>query len=138
MQVLDFGCGRGTLKHALEAALGFVTVHEYDPGVRGKDTPPEYNYDYVVCTDVMEHVEEDRVDSTLQFIEWLTGAGAFFLIVFTPAKSSLPDGRNTHITIKPREWWEERLRQHFKPAYFTLEYIEKGEGRAAISLTRIS
>src|SRR5690606_2780102 len=34
--VLDYGCGKGTLR----AALRPITVHEYDPAVAGKEMPP--------------------------------------------------------------------------------------------------
>lgn len=133
--VLDYGCGRGTLKPALEKALPWVWVDEYDPGVRGKQHVPEGKYDYVVCTDVLEHVEEDKVDNVLAHIEELAGRGIFLLIVFTPSKSSLPDGRNTHILIRELKWWEGKLKQHF--THFEFDWTERGSGRAAVALKRI-
>lgn len=134
--VLDYGCGRGTLKPALEKAIPYVWVDEYDPGVRGKDAVPDGRYDYVVCTDVLEHIEEDKIDDVLRHIESLAGRGVFLLIVFTPAKSSLPDGRNTHILIRELQWWERKLKEHF--VGFEFEWPERGSGRAAIALKRIT
>jgi len=133
--VLDYGCGRGTLKPALEKAIPWVIVDEYDPGVRGKDHLPEGKFDYVVCTDVLEHVEEDKIDNVLRYIADLAYSGVFFLVVFTPSKSSLPDGRNTHILIREFAWWQEKLKQHFRD--FSFDWIEKGSGRAAVSLKRV-
>lgn len=116
--VLDYGCGRGTLKPALEEALPDIRVEEYDPGVRGKDLPPAVA-DYVVCTDVLEHIEPDRIDEVLKHIKFLAIHGVFLVIVCTPSKSSLPDGRNTHILIQPPAWWVSKLAEHFPNMFFT-------------------
>ena len=35
------------------------------------------------------------------------------IIDLKKAKFKLPDGRNAHVTLKPREWWHERLGCHF-------------------------
>jgi hypothetical protein len=62
--VLDYGCGKGTLAPHLRPHVPYVEVHEFDPGIPGKDTPPE-PADLVVCTDVMIFVEPDRVGDVL-------------------------------------------------------------------------
>jgi hypothetical protein len=112
LQVLDYGCGRGTLKKPLEEMNPDVQVLEYDPGVAGKTSLPQFPVDYVVCTDVMEHVEEEWVPHTLKTINWLAIHGVFFNIDMCESKSFLPDGRNTHITIKPAKWWYDKLNEH--------------------------
>lgn len=111
LRVLDYGCGRGTLRPALLALLPDIRVDEYDPGVRGKDVPPLEPVDYVVCTDVLEHVEEDCVDDVLQHIAQLSRRGWFAVVDHEASGSSLPDGRNTHITARPYAWWEPRIRK---------------------------
>jgi len=113
IKVLDFGCGRGTLKPALEELHLDVEVLEYDPGVPGKDVLSMIPVDYVVCTDVMEHVEEDKVEATLKVINFLAKDGVFFNIDLCLSKSFLPDGRNTHITLKPIGWWMTQLEATF-------------------------
>lgn len=110
--VLDFGCGRGTLKPDLEPLHPDVTVIEYDPGVSGKDHFPPVPVDYIVCTDVMEHVEPKYVVDTLRTINWLAIQGVFFSIVTVLSASLLPDGRNTHIMLKPTKWWKDMLSMH--------------------------
>jgi hypothetical protein len=111
--ILDFGCGRGTFKTKMEEVVPGITIFEYDPGVRGKDELLNAQVDYVVCTDVMEHVEEQFVDETLHVIRDRALYGAFFNIDCNLSKSSLPDGRNTHITVKPPMWWLEKLEHTF-------------------------
>jgi hypothetical protein len=59
----------------------------------------------VVCTDVMEHVEEQFVVPTLRYIASLTNKVAFFSIALLPARQILPNGVNAHITVKPIDWW---------------------------------
>ncbi len=117
--ILDFGCGRSTFKPGIEALHPDVIVTEYDPGVLGKDSLPMKPVDFVVCTDVMEHVERKYVEITLRTINWLAIRGVFFNIDTAPSKSLLPDGRNTHITIEPAEWWQERLNWHLTDMVWT-------------------
>lgn len=99
MSILDYGCGRGTLK----AAVG-LPVAEYDPGVAGKDGLPA-PADLVVATDVLEHVEPDRLDDVLAHLERLAGKGAYLVIALKPARETLPDGRNAHLIVEPADWW---------------------------------
>ena len=105
--VLDYGCGRGTLKTALE---GTLRVQEYDPGIPGKDGFPK-PCDMVVATDVLEHVEPDLLDSVLKHIFLLAGKGIFLVIAKGPAKAILPDGRNAHLIQKDTGWWLDKLRE---------------------------
>ena len=129
--VLDYGCGRGTLKPALEEIYPEVIVSEYDPGVPGKDELPIVPVDYVICTDVMEHVEEKFVVDTLRTINWLAITGVFFNIDTAPSKSFLPDGRNTHITIKSSKWWKDMLDMQLTDMDWTVH--EETKNRVVIS-----
>lgn len=109
--VLDYGCGKGTLAPVL-SAIG-LTVHEYDPAIPGKDADPPAA-DLVVCIDVMEHVEAECIDDVLTHIASLSNRLAYFMIDNGPAKKTLPDGRNAHLTIQGRKWWKQRLSEYFK------------------------
>ncbi len=105
--VLDYGCGRGKLK----AGLGDI-VREYDPAIPGKDAEPK-GADIVVCTDVLEHIEPDKLDNVLAHLRGLTGKLLFFNIATRPAGKFLADGRNAHLIIEPGSWWRARLVKHF-------------------------
>lgn len=105
-EVLDYGCGGGTLKPAL-AALG-VKCLEYDPGIPGKDVMPKLA-DVVASTDVFEHIEPELVPNVLRHVFSLARKGAFLCIAKQPAKKILADGRNAHLVCKPTEWWIDRL-----------------------------
>lgn len=104
--VLDYGCGKGTLK----AALGDI-VREYDPCIPGKDSEPE-RADLVVCTDVLEHIEPHRLDNVLEHIRQL-GEHVMLIIATRPANKDLPDGRNAHLIIENADWWKNRLSMMF-------------------------
>ena len=107
--VLDYGCGKQTLAAAVE-----FDVIGYDPFIEGLDKPPAAA-DIVVCSDVMEHVEEFCVRGVLDHIQELTKQIAVFHIKIGPAIKTLPDGRNAHITQKPHEWWFKRIKERFIP-----------------------
>lgn len=110
--VLDYGCGKCTLAKALP-----FPIQNYDPFI------PEHNRvpspaDLVVCTDVMEHIEEVFVNSVIREIADLAKQAVFFQIATGPASKTLPDGRNAHITQHPGSWWMQRLCSHFEPVCF--------------------
>jgi 2-polyprenyl-3-methyl-5-hydroxy-6-metoxy-1,4-benzoquinol methylase len=112
-KLLDYGCGRMRLKQTL-ASLGLdVEVTGYDPGIPEHDTPPE-PHDFVVCIDVLEHVEPECVDAVLDDLKRVTRRLGFFTISTVPANRKLPDGSNPHRTIKPAEWWAEKMERRFK------------------------
>lgn len=66
--VLDYGCGKGLLA----AALPELGIREYDPAIPGKDSEPE-SAEFVVCTDVLEHIETDCLDAWSRFSRSSTG-----------------------------------------------------------------
>jgi 2-polyprenyl-3-methyl-5-hydroxy-6-metoxy-1,4-benzoquinol methylase len=113
--ILDYGCGNGTLRAALERA--FPSIHgvdlfEYDPAIPGKALLPS-PVELVFCGDVMEHVEPECVDAVLKHIASLTLSVAIFIIDLHKAAKTLPDGRNAHLTIQKKDWWLSFLRKYF-------------------------
>jgi len=105
--ILDYGCGQGTLKTSL-SAIGVTDILEYDPAVKGKNGLPK-PAELVVCTDVLEHVEPDRLTAVLAHLFQLTLVGAFFLIAMRKANKILPDGRNAHLIIEDSRFWISRV-----------------------------
>ena len=110
--VLDYGCGRGTFKPAMTKEFPHAEVFEYDPGIPEKMELPRKEFDIVVCTDVMEHVEPSYLDATIAHLGQIATHGLFFNISLRLAGSSLPDGRNTHLIVQPADWWMEQLKKH--------------------------
>lgn len=102
--ILDYGCGRMTLAPKMAPRR----VSGYDPGIPERASMPK-PCELVVCTDVLEHVEPDKLDAVLDHIFNLTGKAAYFVISTRPARAILPDGRNAHICLHDPEWWLEKL-----------------------------
>ena len=110
--ILDYGCGKGELQKALP-----FEIQQYDPAIPRFARAPR-PVKVVVCSDVMEHVEEDKVDAVLDHIQSLARQSVYFGISVVPAANNLPDGRNRHITVHPRMWWLEKLLKRWEPVSY--------------------
>ncbi len=109
---LDYGAGHGGLAIAVKEKHGDkYTITEYEPS-RPDATKPEPK-DYVVCVDVLEHVEPDLIDNVLDDLQRVTNKYGYFTISCRLAAKILKDGRNAHILVKPKEWWKEKLESRF-------------------------
>lgn len=108
--VLDYGCGKGLQysRHAIHEDWNLGRLQLYDPAVPGFTEPPE-PADGVICCDVMEHILESEVQYVLKHVISLGRKFVFFVICTRASKKFLPDGRNCHVTIKPKEWWENAI-----------------------------
>lgn len=115
--ILDYGCGEGTLRQALIDSQCPCSLFEYDPAIKGKDVVPDVPVDLVVCTDVLEHVEPERLDNVLKHISFLAVKGIFFVIATRLANKELPCGKNTHLIVQQPEWWKARVNQTVGDAF---------------------
>jgi len=106
--ILDYGCGKGLLAKSMSQH----NWQEYDPCIPGKNSLPTA-CDLVVCCDVLEHVEPELIENVIEHIKILTNKVAFFCIGLRPANKTLPDGRNTHISLFPKEKWLGIIHRHF-------------------------
>jgi cyclopropane fatty-acyl-phospholipid synthase-like methyltransferase len=122
--ILDYGCGKGTFKKAVEKTGR--TVFEYDPAIDGKDELPA-PADLVVCTDVMEHVEPDQLDSVLTHIRNLANKKVLMTVATRPAKKTLSDGRNAHLIIEDFSWWKDELDKYFHINKVEVDVKNEGE-----------
>jgi hypothetical protein len=107
--VLDYGCGKGLLRTALDNPEWF---REYDPAIEGKDARPE-PADLLVCTDVLEHIEPELLDNVLDDIARCARRAAYIVVATRVAKKFLADGRNAHLIVQDAEWWKEKLSKYF-------------------------
>jgi hypothetical protein len=108
--ILDYGCGKGYLAKALP-----FPIWEYDPAIPGKDESPR-PADLVVCSDVLEHIEEDKILLVLDDLRRCVLQVGYFVIHTGPAQKCLPDGRNAHILQRDAKWWRKRLEKFFRVA----------------------
>ena len=124
--IIDFGCGQSIFLDCLN--LGYdVEYHRYDPAIPAYSKLGNEKVDLLVNIDVLEHIEEPDLDRVLSK---MSGAcrNAIIVVDTVPAKHTLPDGRNAHVSLHPHDWWQERLTRHFGP----LEKVKtKRRSRAA-------
>ncbi len=107
-EILDYGCGKRTLERDLR-----FPIHNYDPAVSGCEAAPS-PADTTVCTDVLEHVEPDRLHEVLAHLVRLTKREIIVSVGLGPAVKHLADGRNAHLIQQTPEWWSEKLSARFR------------------------
>lgn len=106
--MLDYGSGKGMqyLSSRVHEYWGVALPYCYDPGVRGLHKKPKGRFDVVVCVDVLEHIPELLIEETAAELFGYARKGLYAHVALSPAHKMLPDGRNAHVTLKPRDWWE--------------------------------
>lgn len=110
--LLDYGCGSGNQYSVGECHLywGGILPSLYDPASSNHNKRPDCKFDGVICTDVAEHIPENEIDDFLNDVFGYANKFVFITICTRPAKKSLPDGRNAHLTVKPKEWWIDKIK----------------------------
>lgn len=113
--LLDYGCGKGfqyTQEHVHKTFFNGIMPSLYDPGVPSHDVIPEGKFDGVISTDVMEHIPEYELDEVFKQIYSKADKFVYLGICTIPAVARLPNGENAHCTVKPIEWWVEKITPH--------------------------
>lgn len=123
--LLDYGCGKGYqyLVTRVHEQWGGALPYCYDIGIPqmhdGKKAGP---FDGVICTDMLEHIEEADVPTVLADIFSLSRKFVFLTVSCSPARhKTLPDGRNVHLTVKPPAWWDQVIGK-FATCQFKVKY----------------
>ncbi len=108
--ILDYGCGQSMFLDVLD--IGDVDLLRYDPAIPAFDTLPPEPADLLINIDVLEHIPEEDIDTVLREMK-AACRDAILVIDTVPAKHTLPDGRNAHLTIRPHDWWQKRIENIF-------------------------
>ena len=111
LTLLDYGCGRGNQYTDADCHKywGGILPTLYDPAVPGHSQRPVGRFDGVICTDVAEHIPEEEIEDFLKDVFNYAGKFVFITICTREARKTLPDGRNAHLTVRPREWWKSKI-----------------------------
>jgi hypothetical protein len=112
-RLLDYGSGRGYqyLAQRMHEVWGGLLPVCYDPGVGPLSTRPAGTFCGVICTDVLEHIPEDELDTVLTDIFGFVEPNGFvYLKISTvPSRKVDDDGSNLHVTVKPCQWWHDKI-----------------------------
>ncbi len=107
--LLDYGCGAGCAyfePHLLHAQWGVDRPFLYDPAFDEHSAEPlGMEFDGVLCSDVLEHVQADRVPALIDTLFAHSRMFVWASVCTRPAKKLFADGRNMHVTIKRLSWW---------------------------------
>jgi len=117
--LLDYGAGKGQLHRerplklpdgssaeSLNGYLGLERAVCYDPGNPPFMARPVGTFDLVVCCDVLEHCPAEDLPWILDDVVGHARLGLFLVVACYPARKSLPNGENAHVTVQPPAWWK--------------------------------
>lgn len=133
--MLDFGCGKAYSYKTREIhkLWDIEKIILFDIGIPAYSKAPEpHEFQSVVSADVLEHIPEERIDEVLEY--WYSGGTQFVFATVASylARAKLSDGSNAHVTIKSKEWWEEKIRKH-QTCHTELIYLEaRGRGERLV------
>jgi SAM-dependent methyltransferase len=119
--LVDLGCGTGRAGKQLSKYLNvflFDLIHqavEVDlPFIEGNiwDLSALPEFDWIFCTDVLEHIPPERVDVTLAGMQRITRKGG--LLTVSHINSNMADfglerDEPLHLTVQPAGWWTEKI-----------------------------
>lgn len=111
--ILDYGCGKGMLAKALD-----IPIWEYDPAIPEKSAVPK-PADLVICTDVLEHIEPDKLPFVLDDLKRCVKKVGYFVISTRAAVKTYSDGRNAHLIQQGKDWWNKKLQKYFNVGSIT-------------------
>ena len=116
--LLDFGCGKGLISNTIKEQYPDINLYSYDPITSPIELPKKV--DMIFSSDVIEHIEPEHLDETLDMLFNTATKVQYHLIACSPAKKNLPDGRNAHLIIEKPKWWKQKLSKYG----WTFEYEE--------------
>ena len=129
--VLDLGAGTGRLSawllderydvHLIDIAENCLD-HKVKDSLQDRLTvgciweldPADFESDFVVCVDVLEHIPTPKVPAVARFIKDVAPHG-FLQAATYPDHFGSRIGETLHLTVKPPGWWAE----HFPDAEVT-------------------
>ena len=121
--VLDAGCGQGAVvRDFLKNGYDAVGIDISDWAVNAQNQKladqgrmfvgsldqlpfPDNSFDLVFSSDVLEHIPENRIPTVASEIVRVCKKHIFLSISLRPSSQN----NKFHITLKPREWWEQQF-----------------------------
>lgn len=135
--IIDLGCGPGRAS-ALLHMRGYsvfqldITEASRDQEVRNMGLPfieaclwalPDVmpKFDWVYCTDVLEHLPTEKVDAALDCMRAITGKGAFMQIALFAEGFGRHIGETLHLTVETPDWWQKKINQRWNVERYLID-----------------
>ncbi len=87
----------------------------YDPGYAPHSARPPGRFDGVISTDVLEHCPEEDLAWILEEIFGYATRFVYLNVACYPARKTLPNGENAHATVRPPDWWRDKVAAASRP-----------------------
>ena len=133
--VLDFGAGQQTLgQYVLKNAVDIrVNWTDFDPGIPAleNNAPDDGMWDMIVSSDVMEHVEPEMVDATIEWQKAHARKAMMHFVACSECGMTLPDGRNAHLTVEEPKWWWDKYADSQWKIVFASDCVQLRRGKLA-------
>jgi hypothetical protein len=126
--ILDYGAGKGLQYRPHKIVLGgahladgiaeYWDVDEvqcYDPGYAPHSARPQGRFDGVISTDVLEHCPEEDLAWILEEIFGYATRFVYLNVACYPARKTLPNDENAHVTVRPADWWRDKVAAASRP-----------------------
>ena len=125
-KILDVGCGRGQTVARLRE-LGFQA---YGVDITLQGLLPEFNkewfyespawdlpfldnsFDWVVSTDVLEHIYEDHIHQAIREFKRIAKVGLIHNIALFECHPETYYGYDVHVCVKPLWWWQDSIKSN--------------------------
>lgn len=139
VRILDFGCGKAYpyKQRKIHRLWDTTKIIFYDFGIPEYEKKPAVGeFNAVVSCDVLEHIPEEEIDATFEY--WYSNPNMKFVfatIAGFPARAKLSDGRNAHVTLKPKEWWIEKIKKYQNCKTELIYFPENGKQYKAERIT---
>lgn len=109
--VIDYGCGKSRLLEIINNEVN-IDYYKYDPAIEKYNQKPSKKYDLLICTDVLQHIPEEFLESSLE--EIFKYASIFFIKIKCSSHSTLlPNGTPANCTIHKKNWWIKKFKKSF-------------------------
>lgn len=109
--ILDYGCGKSKLLDNIKEQQK-IDIYKYDPAISEFSILPIKDIDFIICTDVLQHIPLYDLDRVLNEIKSYK-CDCFFHIRCTAYHTVLPNGQLANCTVYPSEWWKKKLEDYF-------------------------